>query len=212
MKPITVKRVAIATLDGGAGKTALGFAIAKELDFYLISNDDSVIEMAYPDMAKIMKNPKIIDEVVYDFGGFADAGVIDIIKHCDIVIVPCINDLNSKMKAIKTIKELSKYNDNFLVVATRLESDTDFKEIKAAIQKEFKNIPVLPLRKTKMLKNALEFGNSPLELIAESKKIAWDGRGFIPEYKEILKAVINDDERYTNLLEEKAKGDLQNEQ
>jgi len=208
MKPLKVKRIGIATLDGGAGKTALAFALAKELDYYLISNDDSVIEMAYKDMAKIMKNPKIIDDVVYDFGGFADAGVIDIIKHCDIVIVPCINDLNSKMKAIKTIKELSKYNDNFLVVATRIETDTDFKEIQKAIQDEFKNIPVLPLKKTKMLKNALEYGNSPLELIAESKKIAWDGRGFIPQYKEVLKAVLNDDDRYNNLLKEKSKGDL----
>ena len=208
MKLLKVKRIGIATLDGGAGKTALAFALAKELDYYLISNDDSVIEMAYKDMAKIMKNPKIIDDVVYDFGGFADAGVIDIIKHCDIVIVPCINDLNSKMKAIKTIKELSKYNDNFLVVATRIETDTDFKEIQKAIQDEFKNIPVLPLKKTKMLKNALEYGNSPLELIAESKKIAWDGRGFIPQYKEILKAVLNDDHRYNNLLKEKSKGDL----
>lgn len=205
MKPIKVKRIGIATLDGGAGKTALAFAIAKELDYYLISNDDSVIEMAYKDMAKVMKNPKIIDDVVYDFGGFADAGVIDIIKHCDIVIVPCINDLNSKMKAIKTIKELSKYNDNFLVVATRIETDTDFKEIQKAVQDVFKLIPVLPLKKTKMLKNALEYGNSPLELIAESKKIAWDGRGFIPQYKEILKAVLNDDARYKNLLEEKGK-------
>ncbi len=208
-----LKRVAIATLDGGAGKTALAFALAKELDFYLISNDDSVIEMAYPKMAKIMKNPKIIDDVIYDFGGFADAGVIDIIKHCDIVIVPCINDLNSKMKAIKTIKELSQYNDNFLVVATRLETATDknkinidFKEVKEAIHKEFKNIPVLPLRKTKMLKNALEFGNSPLELVAESKKVAWDGRAFIPEYKEILRTVINNDDRFNNLVKEKMKG------
>jgi MinD-like ATPase involved in chromosome partitioning or flagellar assembly len=208
MNGIKVNRIGIATLDGGAGKTALAFVLAKELDYYLISNDDSVIEMAYKGMAKIMKNPKIIDDVVYDFGGFADAGVIDIIKHCDIVIVPCINDLNSKMKAIKTIKELSKYNDNFLVVATRIETDADFNEIQKAIQDEFKNIPVLPLKKTKMLKNALEYGNSPLELITESKKIAWDGRGFIPQYKEILKAVLNDDDRYNNLLKEKSKGDL----
>lgn len=197
-------KIAVATIDGGAGKTAISFALAKELDYYLISNDDSVIELVYPDMAKITKELKIINDTVYDFGGFVDAGVLDIIKHCDIVIVPCINDLNSKMKAIKTITELSKFNDRFLVIATRLESDQDYNEVKAAIQDKFAKIEVLPLRKTKMLKNSLEFGESPLELVAQSKKIAYDGRNFIPEYKEVLKYVLNDDKAYNSLLKEKS--------
>jgi len=197
-------KLAVATIDGGAGKTAISFALAKELDHYLISNDDSVIELVYPDMAKITKNLKVIDDTVYDFGGFVDAGVLDIIKHCDIVIVPCINDLNSKMKAIKTISELSKFNSNFLVIATRLENEQDFKEVQKAIQDKFPDITVLPLRKTKMLKNALEFGESPLELVAQSKRIAYAGRNFIPEYKDVLKHILNNDEAYKTLLKEKS--------
>ncbi len=200
-------KLAVITTDGGAGKTAIAFALAKELDYYLISNDDSVIELAYPDMAKVTNNPKVIDDTVYDFGGFVDAGVVDIIKSCDIVIVPCINDLNSKMKAIKTIQQLQDYNKRFLVVATRVENNQDFNEIETAIQEKFKNILVLPLRKTKVLKNGLEFGSSPLELIAESKQVAYAGRNFIPEYKDILKYVLNDDKQYETLLKEKSKGD-----
>jgi CO dehydrogenase nickel-insertion accessory protein CooC1 len=199
-------KIAVITTDGGAGKTAISFALAKELDYYLISNDDSVIELVYPDMAQITKEPTIINDTVYDFGGFVDDGVLDIIKHCDIVIVPCINDMNSKMKAIRIIDELSKYNNRFLVVATRLENTQDFNEINSSIQDEFKDVKVLPLRKTKMFKNGLEFGLSPLELVAESKKIAYAGRNFIPEYKEVLEYVLNDDKAYKNLLEEKRKG------
>jgi len=116
----------------------------------------------------------------------------------------CINDINSKMKAINIIKELSKYNNRFLVVATRLENTQDLNEINSAIKDEFDNIKVLPLRKTKMLKNGLEFGLSPLELIAKSKQIAYAGRNFIPEYKAILKHIINDNKAYEALLEEKA--------
>lgn len=197
-------KIAVATIDGGAGKTAISFALAKELDYYLISNDDSVIELVYPNMAKITKDLKVINDTVYDFGGFVDAGVTDIIKHCDIVIVPCINDLNSKMKAIKTITELSKFNERFLVIATRLENEQDFLEVKQAIQDKFPHVEVLPLRKTKMLKNALEFGDSPLELIAESKQIAYAGRNFIPEYKAVLKYILNDNKAYKKLLKEKS--------
>ena len=199
-------KIAVITTDGGAGKTAISFALAKELDYYLMSNDDSVIELVYPDMAQITKEPTIIDDTVYDFGGFVDDGVLDIIKHCDIVIVPCINDMNSKMKAIRIIDELSKYNNRFLVVATRVENIQDFKEIELSIQDEFKDIKVLPLRKTKMFKNGLEFGLSPLELIAESKQVAYSGRNFIPEYKEVLEYVLNDDKAYKKLLKEKMKG------
>lgn len=196
-------KIAVITTDGGAGKTAISFALAKELDYYLISNDDSVIELVYPDMAQITKEPTILNDTVYDFGGFVDNGVLEIIKHCDIVIVPCINDINSKMKAINIIKELSKYNNRFLVVATRLENTQDFNEIKGAIKDEFSSVEVLPLRKTKMLKNGLEFGLSPLELIAKSKQIAYAGRNFIPEYKSILEYVLNDDKAYKNILERK---------
>ena len=193
-------RISVITTDGGAGKTALSFAIAKELNYYLLSNDDSVIEAVYPDMARITKELPVMDDVVYDFGGFFDAGVLDIIKASDVVIVPCINDLNSKMKAIKTITELKKYNNRFLVVGTRLETPQDFKEIQKDIKEHFKDITVLPLRKTKMLKNGLEWGMSPLELVSESKQIAYAGRNFIPEYKEILKYVINDNDIYNELL------------
>jgi MinD-like ATPase involved in chromosome partitioning or flagellar assembly len=199
-------RISVITTDGGAGKTAIAFALAKELDYYLLSNDDSVIEKIYPNMARITKDLPIIDDVVYDFGGFVDAGVLDIIKNSDIVIVPCINDLNSKMKAIKTISELQKYNNRFLVVGTRLENQKEFEEIENDIREYFKNIPVLPLRKTKMLKNGLEYGMSPLELVAESKQIAYAGRNFIPEYKEILRFVLNDEEFFNTLLEEKSTG------
>jgi len=193
-------RISVITTDGGAGKTALAFAIAKELNYYLLSNDDSVIEAVYQDMARITKKLPVMDDVVYDFGGFFDAGVLDIIKASDVVIVPCINDLNSKMKAIKTITELKKYNNRFLVVGTRLETPQDFKEIQKDIKEHFEDITVLPLRKTKMLKNGLEWGMSPLELVSESKQIAYAGRNFIPEYKEILKYVINDSDIYNELL------------
>ena len=196
-------KISIITTDGGAGKTAIAFAIAKDFEYFLLSNDDSVIESAYPKMAKIMKNPKVINNTVFDFGGFVNDGVIDIIKHSDIVLIPCINDLNSKMKAIKTINELSKYNNNFLVIATRLEAKNDLKEITEAIIDKFENIPVLPLRKTKIFKNALEYGLSPLELVNKSKQFAYASRNIIPEYKEVLKYIINNDETFNEFIKSK---------
>ena len=42
---------------GGVGKTALSYSLAKDLDYSMMSNDDSMIEIAYPDRAVIDKNP-----------------------------------------------------------------------------------------------------------------------------------------------------------
>jgi len=179
-------KIAVITTDGGAGKTSLAFGLAKDLGYYLLSNDMSIVNKVY-DKARIMEAIKmpIEDGIVYDFGGFFDAGVTEIIKDCDLVIVPCINDLNSKMKAIKTIEELQRYNDNFLVVATRVEDERDYKEIKEAIQSKL-NFDVLRLRKTKLLKTGLECGLSPIELTNEDKLLKYNARGFLPEYQAIL--------------------------
>ena len=183
-------RIGTIQLDGGTGKTAISYAIAKDLELFLISNDDSIIEQAYPNMAKIMKNPRIINDVVYDFVGFVDSGVLDVIKSCDIVIVPCIDDLNSKMKAIKTIRQITNHCSNIIVVATRLKNPKkDFKEIADAIHKVYPSIDVYPLRETKIFKNSIEFSQSPLELEAESKLIATNQKNVLNEYKEILKVV-----------------------
>lgn len=188
-----MNRIAVGQLDGGTGKTAISFAIAKDLEFFLISNDDSIIEQAYPNMAKIMKNPKIIDDVVYDFGGFVDSGVLEVIKACNIVIVPCMDDLNSKMKAIKTINQIIDYCSNIIVVATRLKNPTkdykDYKEVANAINRVYPNIKVYPLRETKLFKNAIEFGQSPLELEAESNLIKSNQKNVLNEYKTILEVV-----------------------
>ena len=73
--------ISVINKKGGVGKTPISFSIAKDLGFYLQSNDNSVIESIYPDMAKISQSPEIIDNCVYDFGGFVTAGVLPILKE-----------------------------------------------------------------------------------------------------------------------------------
>ena len=79
--------ISIINKKGGVGKTSFGFSIAKDLELYLQSNDASIIESIYPNMSKISAQPKLIDNCVYDFGGFVSAGVLD--TKSDFIIVPC---------------------------------------------------------------------------------------------------------------------------
>ena len=87
---------------GGVGKTSLAYALAKDLDFDLISNDDSSIEECY-DRAEITSKIKPKDGCVYDFGGFADPQIGEVMKASNVLIVPTIPSENANIKTYQTV-------------------------------------------------------------------------------------------------------------
>jgi len=87
---------------GGVGKTSLAYSLAKDLDFNLISNDDSAIEECY-DRAEITDKVTIKDDSVYDFGGFTDPKMEEVIKNSGAVIVPTIPSENANIKTYQTV-------------------------------------------------------------------------------------------------------------
>ena len=186
-----LSKVACATLDGGTGKTALAFALALDFNFYLISNDDSIIADVY-EGALITDTPQINDETVYDFGGFEDGHVIEIIKECDVLIVPVINDMTSIRKANSTIDELSPYmkGRKIIVVATRVRNDRDL----AAIKKGVNHSEILPMRDTKMFKDCQEFGVGVYTLAKNDKRLRYAYRNVILEYDVLLASMMGEDE------------------
>lgn len=69
--------ISILNKKGGVGNPPpFAFSITKDLSLYLQSNDTSCIEQIYPNYAVITDSPKLIDNCVYDFGGFKSAGVL----------------------------------------------------------------------------------------------------------------------------------------
>jgi len=182
-----INRGAVATLDGGAGKTALAFALALDLNFYLISNDDSIIADVY-EGALITDTPQIADETIYDFGGFADGHVIEIIRECDVLIVPVINDKTSIRKANNTIDELAPYMQGrkIIVVATRVRNERDLAAIKEGVILD----EVLPMRDTKLFKDCQEFGVGVYTLAKHDKKLRYAYRNVILEYDALLASIM----------------------
>ncbi|MCK9373619.1 MAG: ParA family protein [Sulfuricurvum sp.] len=160
--------LSIVNKKGGVGKTPISFSLAKDLGYYLQSNDNSVIESIYPDMAKITESPSLLDDCVFDFGGFTEGGVLSIIKASDAVLIPCSIDYNSILRTVETIEEIQPHAKALFVIVTKTEKEGDFQTVKDAITQHFDEIEFFELRLSKVFKNAIETGLSVTELYNES--------------------------------------------
>jgi len=118
--------VSVWNKKGGVGKTALAYSLAKDLNYSLISNDDSMIETAYPQRALVQKEPTLIDNCIYDFGGFADRAIENILINSDLIIIPTIADYNGSKKLLDTIEDLEymKIKKTSIILVSMRTNDT----------------------------------------------------------------------------------------
>ncbi len=175
-------KIAVFNLKGGVGKTTLSVSLAIDLKMYLISNDDSVIMSVY-DYAKIMKEPKLIENCIYDFGGFVDDSVNQILPFCDLVLIPLTADLNSFKKTISSFEQIQNKNKNIVFVANRAEKE-DFEEIKKFLKKY--ELPIFEIRESRIWKKTFEQKKSVLEIKNDSKASNWIYRNSVSGYIELL--------------------------
>ena len=171
---------------GGVGKTALAYNVARDLGMYLLSNDDSVIELAYPGKAKIMPDPPVMENTVYDLGGFVDAGANEIIKDADLIVIPTTADLNSARRTVSTIKDVRHFNQNakILIVANRAKKN-EFDEF----EKHFSEYPIIEIPESRIFEKAIKTQSSVLEIGEESKFNAYTYRKVLSAYKKLIETI-----------------------
>lgn len=177
--------ISVLSLKGGVGKTPISFTLAKDLNLDLQSNDNSIIESIYPGRARIGKI-ELKDNTVYDFGGFADVGIIPVIKESNAVIVPCSPDYNAIMRGIETLETVSKHNKNIIVAITKTEKEDDYLSTVNSISEYFEDLNFFELRNSKIFRNSIETGKSLLELYDETPLSRNAYKTIFNQYLEIL--------------------------
>lgn len=182
--------ISIASTKGGVGKTSLAFSLAKDLGYRYATNDMSVALNKYKNARYYPNKIPLYPDTVYDFGGFDTPHADEILRASDIILLPTTNDQNSLMKSLVFIK---KYKEKtILVFANMIENPNDALSIQTKIHEYFPNMAFTYLRRTKLLKNALETGLSATELFESSKHNQHLYRHSYLEYQKILKLFTTD--------------------
>ncbi|WP_270985531.1 hypothetical protein [Campylobacter helveticus] len=181
--------VSIINKKGGVGKTSFAFSIAKDLGLFLQSNDASIIEQIYPNKAKVSPTLQLIDNCVFDFGGFVDKDVLEICKASDFVIVPCTSLYNAILRTIETIGEIKKVNLNIIVLVTDYNSEADKNYILETLQSNFTDIEYFFFKRSKILENAMRTGASFKELTQENALSKMSYAIFFQEYERLLESL-----------------------
>lgn len=177
-----MNRISFYSGKGGVGKTSLAFSVAKDRQMFYITNDDSTVESIYTNMAKAMDVPALIDNCVYDFGGFANADIVEILKNSDVVVIPFTADLNALKKTILTIEEVE--NDNIVLVANMAEKD-DFVEIIEALKARYK-YPIFEIRKSRIWAKTFKEEKSILDIAIDSALNKYVYAKSVVQYKKLL--------------------------
>jgi len=186
------KIITIFNKKGGVGKTSLAFSIAKDLDFHLLSNDDSIIEYIYEGRAKVMPNIKVVETengVVYDLGGLISEGIIDVLKESDTVIVPTNLDSNSIKRTINTVLEMSPFCDDIIIVINRLTETLINKNKDSIGMLKGLNCDILLLNESAIIINSMNQGKTITELYEKTGLSRYNFITVFEQYSKILKRV-----------------------
>jgi cellulose biosynthesis protein BcsQ len=182
--------ISIASTKGGVGKTSLAFSLAKDLGYRYATNDMSVVLNKYSKARYHAGKIPLYPDTVYDFGGFIDKRSDEILRQSDIIIIPTTNDLNSIMKSLIMIKKFRE--KTLLVFANMIDHPGDAAMIREKIHEHFPNLAFTYLRRTKLLKNALETGLSASEFYEKNSQTLHLYKQAYGEYRKILKLFTTD--------------------
>jgi len=171
---------------GGVGKTALAYTVARDMGLFLLSNDDSIIEIAYPDKAKIVADLPVIDNAVFDLGGFVDAHSKAVIAAADVVVIPTTSDLNAVKRTASTIADVRHLDPDkrIIIVANRAKGD-DFKEI----EEHFADFDVIEIPESRIFEKAIKSKKSVLDIATASRFSEYTYRKVLSAYQNLLNQI-----------------------
>ena len=156
------------SIKGGVGKTTLSVQISQMLEHTYVTNDShSSAHNLMPEEKGFLVSREEYEEipyddnVVYDFGGFKDTRINDIIKQANKIVIPTLTSIVDVQATMATLKDVLEINKNVILVVNRTKNNNKAIELKEYLVDEIKkldsniNIPIIFVRESSVLEDSL---------------------------------------------------------
>ncbi|WP_298987406.1 hypothetical protein [uncultured Roseibium sp.] len=170
-------KITVYSAKGSAGKTPIATNIALDREYAIGTNEAfHVFDSFIPDDRILALDltepfPEIPEgiDIVFDLAGAISAAshsITSALKQSELVIVPIFNEVKSLNSGIGTLREIAKvegFNGSVLVAATKLQKQSgetfdtddwtqsrDFQNIAANVKAAAGDVPILPLKFSKV--------------------------------------------------------------
>ena len=160
--------IVVYSIKGGVGKTTLSVQISQMLDYTYVTNDShSSAHNLMPEEKGFLVSSEEYEEipyddrVVYDFGGFKDTRINDIIKKSNKIIIPTLTSIVDVQATLATLKDVIEVNKNIIIVVNRTKNNNKSTELKEYLLEEIEklygkvNIPIIFIRDSSVLEDSL---------------------------------------------------------
>lgn len=163
-----IKTALVINTKGSVGKTPISFNIAYDLDMNIVTNDKSALIACYKDRTILTNQFELLENSLYDCGGFSAPGILNIVRQVNIVIIPVFNDPSSLIQTRDTLKQILPLAKKVIVVATKTENK-DLITIKNNLDKKYPGLVYFNLPLTKAFNHSLKTGKSIKHLVETDK-------------------------------------------
>lgn len=190
-------KIVVWNLKGGQGKTVLSLALAMLEGYYVVTNDvhSPIDEVIGEDRALRMGMrdplPDVPEdlELIYDFGGYPDARIIEAAKAADVVLVPIIYESPLEMQVtINALAEIERHTNKIIVVINKAKPGD--RERAEAIFEDFDyEYPIYEVKRSTAFSRAIEQKKSLQEMVDESPLFSFHYSKPLEQVRTILEAI-----------------------
>ena len=156
------------SIKGGVGKTTLSVQISQMFDYTYVTNDShSSAHNLMPEEKGFLVSSEEYDEIpfdeniVYDFGGFKDTRINNIIRQANKIIIPTLTSIVDVQATMATLKDVAQINKNIIIAINRTKNNNKAIELKEYLAEEIKksfqdlDISIVFVRESSVLEDSL---------------------------------------------------------
>lgn len=156
------------SIKGGVGKTTLSVQISQMFDYTYVTNDShSSAHNLMPEEKGFLVSSEEYDEIpfdeniVYDFGGFKDTRINNIIRQANKIIIPTLTSIVDVQATMATLKDVAQINKNIIIAINRTKNNNKAIELKEYLTEEIKKsfqdleISIIFVRESSVLEDSL---------------------------------------------------------